>query len=101
MSKTILIVDDDADTRKTIQQVLEHNGFATIRATGGKAALNKLKKLRPNLILLDIMMPGMNGWAVCSQIKSSVELQDIPIVFLTAKSDDMTKSMGLKGLCPF
>jgi two-component system sensor histidine kinase/response regulator len=82
----ILIVDDQPNNLKVISSVLGKEYSLSV-ANSGKNALQILERIKPNLILLDIMMPEMNGYEVCSIIKANSDLQDIPVIFLTAKSD--------------
>lgn len=95
--KTILVVDDEEDIRETLKVLLEKNNYKTILAVDGQDCLDKLDKLLPDLVLLDIMMPGISGWEVASTIKSNSKTKHIPVVFLTGKADDLSRSMGLNG----
>jgi class 3 adenylate cyclase len=83
----VLIVDDTPANIQTLAAVLQQKGYLISVATNGKQALDVLSRLRPDLILLDVMMPEMDGFETCSRIKASPEWHDIPIIFLTAKSD--------------
>jgi len=94
MGKKILIVDDEPDILFTVAQMLELSGYEVIQAKDGAECLNKLKNSTPDLILLDIMMPEMNGWDVAAKIKEDPKWTDIPIIFLTAKGDTMSIGMG-------
>ena len=94
MPKKIMIVDDEEDVRTSVSQILEVSGHEVIEAENGKDCLNKLNKDTPDLVLLDIMMPGMSGWDVAARIKENPKWNNIPIVFLTAKSDEMSIGMG-------
>jgi two-component system, sensor histidine kinase and response regulator len=90
---TVLVVDDEPNNIKLVRQILENN-FRIRIATNGKEALERVSiDPKPDLILLDIMMPGMDGYDVCQQIKANLCTKDIPIIFLTAKteSDDIVK----------
>jgi two-component system sensor histidine kinase/response regulator len=84
----ILIVDDVKPNLKLLTYILEHEGYQTSFAISGKDALERLKSVIPNLILLDLMMPEMNGLEVCEIIKSQPIYANIPIIFLTASQDD-------------
>lgn len=97
--KTIMVVDDEPDVIYSIKYGMEDIGakYKVVGAKSGKDCLSKLTKTKPDLILLDIMMPSMNGWEVCSKIKSNDKTKEIPVIFLTAKIDSVSKSMGLKG----
>jgi len=97
MNKTIpsLLVVDDADIN--IELLLETLGeIYTVRvATDGAAALNSVQKARPDLILLDIMMPGMDGFEVCRRLKEDPATRDIPVIFVTALNEDIDEARGL------
>ncbi len=87
MTSTVLIVDDDPGSRASIDAILEGQGYRLEMAENGKEALEKAGKLRPDLILLDVMMPGMDGFEVCRQMRATSRLAEVPIVFLTAMDD--------------
>ncbi len=84
----ILVVDDEPDIVNIVERILKKHGFETIGAYGGEETLNILKKEKPDLILLDIMMPGMDGWETARRIKENPETKDIPIVFLTVRGEE-------------
>jgi len=92
--KIIMFVDDERDVRESVKILLEKWGYKAVIASSGNDCLKKLKTIKPDLILLDIMMPGMDGWDTCAKIKDSKETENIPIVFLTAKTDPISRSMG-------
>jgi len=98
MAKTILVVDDYADIVVSVKQILEDTTgeYRVIGADNGEKCLKILQQENPlpDLILLDIMMPGMSGWDVAARIKQNDRWRAIPIVFLTAKSDDMSVGIG-------
>jgi len=94
MSKKIMIVDDEEDIRVSVGQIFEVSGYEVIKAEDGNDCLNKLEKSLPDIVILDIMMPGMNGWDVAARIKENSKWSSIPIVFLTAKGDEMSIGMG-------
>jgi len=96
MPKKIMVVDDNKDIRTSVHQILEICGYEVIEAEDGMNCLKQLEQGHPDLVILDIMMPGMSGWDVAARIKQNEKWNSIPIVFLTAKGDDM--SMGLGGL---
>jgi len=91
--KKVLIVDDEPDTLELVKLVLESGGFETVLATTGKEALKKLEALRPDLVLLDIMMPDMDGWEVFRKIKE--KNTKMPIAILTAKAQNFDRLLGL------
>ncbi len=93
----ILVVDDTPANIQTLAAVLKQKGYEISVATNGKQALEVLGKLRPDLILLDVMMPEMDGFETCARIKASPEWRDLPIIFLTAKTEtaDIVKGFEL------
>jgi two-component system, OmpR family, alkaline phosphatase synthesis response regulator PhoP len=98
MVKTILVVDDYSDIVVSVKQVLEDTTgeYRVISADSGEKCLQILQQDTPlpDLILLDIMMPGMSGWDVAARIKQNDRWRDVPIVFLTAKGDEMSVGIG-------
>ena len=89
-----LIVDDDEDVLYTEKLILENVGYEVITASGGRECIKILKDGRPDFILMDIMMPEMNGWEVTKIIKEDEKTKDIPVIFVTIKGadDDQTRS---------
>ena len=94
MAKKVMIVDDEPDVRTSVSQILKVSGYTIIEGENGAECLLKLQQEIPDLLILDIMMPGMSGWDVAAKIKENQKWRDIPIVFLTAKGDDMSIGMG-------
>ena len=92
--KTVMFVDDEDDVRESVKLLLQKWGYKALVADSGYDCLKKLKIEKPDLILLDIMMPGMDGWDTCAKIKADKKTESIPIVFLTAKNDPISTSMG-------
>ncbi|NLC55011.1 MAG: response regulator transcription factor [Erysipelothrix sp.] len=91
----ILIVDDEAHIVEFLQLNLERNGWQTIIAKDGEAAIQKAIKHKPDCILLDIMMPKVNGFEVCRRIKEIEETKLIPVIIITAKSEESDMVLGL------
>ena len=89
----IMIVDDEPRNLQLLGTILRHTNYEIEFCTSGRAALRKVPELSPDLILLDVMMPGMNGWDVAKEIKANKDTKEIPIVFLTALTGekDMAK----------
>ena len=96
MSSTVLIVDDEYSGRETLQSVLEGEGYNLIMAENGPQAIEKAKAFLPDVILLDVMMPGMTGFEVCERIRSDPQVAEIPIIILTALDDRESLLTGLK-----
>ena len=80
----ILVVEDDQDNREMVIKVLEHNGYRVIEAVDGQEAVKKAREEKPDLILLDIYLPKMDGYEVTRTLKGDQDLQHIPIIALTA-----------------
>jgi two-component system response regulator VicR len=95
VKKKIMVVDDEPDTVDLVKLVLETEGYEIMVAYGGQEALDMIKVDRPDLVLLDIMMPQMDGWAVRKKIVENEETKDIPVVMLTAKAQPIDKMIGL------
>src|SRR5437868_1578279 len=87
MPSRILIIDDAPANIQTLSSILKERGYSINIATNGRQGLEVLERIRPDLILLDIMMPEMDGFETCQRIKASTAWREIPIVFLTAKTD--------------
>jgi signal transduction histidine kinase len=92
----ILVVDDIPENVKVIAHMLKGMGFAITFAKSGYEALEKLKSNPPNLVLLDISMPGMDGYEVCERIKNDPETEDIPVIFVTARDNPEDVVMGFE-----
>lgn len=93
----ILIVEDEEDIQELIRYNLEKEGYQNLRvADSGERALDILKNFVPDLILLDLMLPGIDGLAVCRQLKSQNETAQVPIIMLTAKSEETDVIIGLE-----
>lgn len=83
MTKKIMIVDDEESLIELVKAIMEQEGYEVIVAMNGEEALEKLKSVKPDLILLDMMMPGMSGREVCDKIRSNPKTKDLKIAFLT------------------
>jgi CheY-like chemotaxis protein len=95
MPKKILIVDDEADIRDIVRLYLTEEGFRVIEATNGQEAILKAQAERPDLIVLDIMMPGINGFEVAKHLKDDPNTKDIPIVILSVLAQDSQYRQGI------
>ena len=93
MQYKILIVDDDVNICELLRLYLEKNGFESVVANDGLKAVEYASKYNPDLILLDIMLPGLDGWQVCREIRKTSE---VPIIMLTAKGETFDKILGLE-----
>ncbi len=95
MPKEILIVDDEPSIVVPIQFLMEQQGYSVIIAENGHDALDLIYKYNPDLILLDIMLPGIDGYEVCEIVRLNPKLRDIKIIFLTAKGREVEIAKGL------
>jgi two-component system response regulator VicR len=95
MANKIMVVDDEPDVVDLVKLVLKSDGFRVVTAYSGKEALDKIDREMPDLVLLDIMMPQMDGWEVYSRIRANPNTKDIPVAMLTAKSQSIDKMIGL------
>lgn len=92
----ILIVDDVEDNLEILGDILTFNGYEIQTARSGEAALKRAQDSRPDLILLDILMPGMDGFEVCTRLKTDESTRDIPVIFVSSMTDIDSKVMGFK-----
>ncbi|PCD08892.1 DNA-binding response regulator [Peribacillus simplex] len=90
---TILVVDDEEDMRNLVEMYLLNSGYRCLQAANGKEAISMVEAEGVDLILLDIMMPGMDGFSVCEEIR---EIGEIPVIFVSAKGEEWDKVKGLK-----
>lgn len=93
MKTRILLVDDDPNIRQLVRLYLEKEGFDVTEADRGDTAVKEFHKAPPSLMLLDLMLPGMDGWQVCREVR---KVSNIPIIMLTAKDDTFDKVLGLE-----
>jgi len=93
---TILIAEDDRDIRNLVIFTLQWEGFKVIEAPDGPTAIEMARQEQPDLILLDVRMPGMSGYDVCAVLKESEKTQGIPIAFLSAKGQELEIKEGLE-----
>ncbi len=94
MGKTILIVEDEPKNMTLTRDLLKISGYETVEAWDGAQGVEKAKSAHPNLILMDIMMPKMDGYAACSLIKVDQSTKNIPVVMLTAVGFDLNKRLA-------
>lgn len=92
-NETILVVDDEANIRDLARMYLEKEGYHVITANDGRQALDTIQTITPSLIVLDLMLPEMDGWEVCRRVRAS---SNLPILMLTARDDDIDKIVGLE-----
>jgi len=93
---TILVIDDEKDLIELVRYNLEKDGFDVIAATDGQSGLEVVKKHRPDLVVLDLMMPGLDGLQVCQQLRADPRAGRIPVIMLTAKATEADRIVGLE-----
>ena len=92
----ILVVDDEQDILELIRHTLNKEGYEVHVAANGQQAVEKAKKIKPSLILMDVMMPVMDGMEACRQLKEDPETATLPIIFLTARSEEFAELAGFE-----
>lgn len=93
--KRILCIEDDQEMIDLIRLILSRKGYKIIGAVGGIEGLEAMQKEKPDLVLLDLMMPDMDGWDVYQQMKADPALQSIPVIVVTAKAQNIDRVLGL------
>jgi len=96
MKPKILIVDDEPNNLDVLHHCLQEAGFKVLAVENGEAALKRVNYIKPDLILLDVMMPGMDGFETCRHLKKNEVTKDTPIIFITGKTDSVDKVKGLE-----
>lgn len=91
----VVCIEDEPEMIDLVRLILGRKGFEVIGADGGVAGLETVRREKPDLVLLDLMMPDMDGWEVYQQIKADEELRTIPVVVVTAKAQSIDKVLGL------
>ena len=91
MTKKVLIADDEDNIRELVKASLRREPIEIFEANDGKEALAKAKQIKPDLIILDVMMPGMVGYAVCEELKKHPDTKDIYVIFLTARGSSVSE----------
>jgi len=93
--RRILCIEDEPEMIDLIRLILERRGFEVLGAVGGQEGLDTVRREKPDLVLLDLMMPDVDGWEVYRQMKADEELKGIPVVVVTAKAQSIDKVLGL------
>jgi two-component system alkaline phosphatase synthesis response regulator PhoP len=92
----IMVVDDEPDIVYIVGEMLKKNGYEVVGATSGEEALKKIRQEKPDLILLDIMMPGIDGWETCKRIKEGKDTRGILVAMLTVMDSDINKEKSFQ-----
>ena len=93
---TILIVDDSPTETHVLKGIVENGGYSVITATSGESGIEEAKQSKPDLILMDVVMPGLNGFQATRQLSRSPETAKIPIIMVTTKGQDTDRAWGLR-----
>jgi DNA-binding response OmpR family regulator len=94
--KRILYIEDEKEMLELTRIVLEREGYEMLAAVGGAEGIEAVKREKPDLVLLDLMMPDVDGWEVYRQMKADKEVADIPVIIITARTQSIDKVLGLK-----
>lgn len=95
MKHSILLVDDDPNLRDMLRQMLEIGGFDVVEAEDGLDALEKLEEMTPDIMVLDVMMPNLDGVSLCKQLRSDAEFMSLPIIMLSGKTQHWAVEEGM------
>ena len=93
--KKVVCIEDESEMIDLVKLILGRKGFDLTGAMGGREGLDAVRRIKPDLVLLDLMMPDMDGWEVYQQMKAEEELKDIPVIVVTAKAQSIDKVLGL------
>lgn len=93
---TVLIVDDSQTLRHMLSELLRDQGIEVMEATNGVEAKEKIQQRRPDLVITDLIMPQMNGYELCRWIKNEPQIQDLPVLVCTTKSEEFDRYWGMK-----
>jgi DNA-binding response OmpR family regulator len=96
LSQSVLVVDDEPTARSMLRLILVRAGFEVLEAKDGYEALEQVKRNIPDLMLLDIMMPGMDGFTVCETLRGQEKTADLPVIMLSARADPESINTGLR-----
>ena len=96
MSQKIYIVEDEPDIRETLKYNFSNEGFKVFTAPDGEEALSNIKKVLPDVLILDLMLPGLSGLDVCKSIRADDDIRDISIIMLTAKGEEIDRVIGFE-----
>ncbi len=93
--RVLIYIEDEPAMIELVKLILEGHGYQVIAATGGQEGLDVIRETKPDLVLLDLMMPDMNGWDVYQQMKADEYMKGIPVIVVTAKAQNIDKVLGL------
>jgi DNA-binding response OmpR family regulator len=93
--KKVVCIEDELEMIELVKLILDRNKFEVTGAVGGQEGLDKIGEVKPDLVLLDLMMPEMDGWEVYQKMKASEAMRDIPVIVVTAKAQSIDRVLGL------
>jgi DNA-binding response OmpR family regulator len=93
--RTVVCIEDELEMIELVRLILGRHNFQVIGAVGGQQGLNKIEEVNPDLVLLDLMMPEMDGWEVYQKMKASETMRNIPVIVVTAKAQSIDRVLGL------
>lgn len=93
--RTVVCIEDELEMIELVKLILGRHNFQVIGAVGGQQGLDKIEEVKPDLVLLDLMMPEMDGWEVYQKMKASEKMRDIPVIVVTAKAQSIDRVLGL------
>jgi DNA-binding response OmpR family regulator len=93
--RTVVCIEDELEMIELVKLILGRHNFRVIGAVGGQQGLDKIAEVNPDLVLLDLMMPEMDGWEVYQKMKASEQMRDIPVIVVTAKAQSIDRVLGL------
>jgi two-component system alkaline phosphatase synthesis response regulator PhoP len=96
MTKKILVIEDDPAISRLVDYSLRHEGYEVIAASNGLEGIRKANQEAPDLVILDVMLPGMDGFEICHQLRSEPDTAKLPILMFSAKAQEIDKNTGLK-----
>ncbi len=96
MSKRILVIEDDPASLRLMQYILEHKGYEVLTAVNGLDGLKKARSEEPDLVIMDVMLPGMDGFDICYHLRAEAQTVTLPILMLSAKAREVDRDTGLK-----
>lgn len=96
LTGTILIVEDNLSEMELISHYLREGGYTVINAVGAKEALNKVSEQKPDVIITDVVMPGMSGFELCRRLKTHPETEKVPVVICSSKDQEIDRLWGMK-----
>jgi DNA-binding response OmpR family regulator len=96
ISKKVLIIEDDPSFLRAVSHIIEKEGYSVITASNGMTGLRMATESKPDLLILDVMLPGLDGFEICNRLRNEAQTAKLPIIMLSAKGQETDKTTGLK-----